>query len=300
MQNMSEAQKEAFGIIYVYHILQLLSLGVIKTSVLLFYRRIFCTGSNRKFHWASIVMVALTIAWTIGFLVPMAIPCKPPQMPPSPMAKLPPTHGWCSNLMAFQQAFVLSDFLMDLLVILFPVPVIWSLQMTRSRKAAVTGIFALGCLSVAASAARFAFFVPMMKPGFHEANSLGAMVVGDTMFWGMMETGIALIAACLPTSRLLFTKLGSSSVFKSLRARWSRLSSKKWSRLSGHDQVFAVPRAPQASAASEIREEKSKHKPLLVASVRELRQNTSAEEIDTISMAKYGGMQNHMRLNDMV
>ena len=55
-------------------------------------------------------------------------------------------EGSCGDLTSAFVAVAVIDVVADLAIMLLPVPVVWQLQVPRSSKIALTGIFGLGIL----------------------------------------------------------------------------------------------------------------------------------------------------------
>ena len=102
-------------------ILQTASLSFTKTSCLLFFGRIFRTGSSRLFDIALWGMLSIVIVWGLSFVFGFMFICG--------------THfdwNWtsvdnslkCGNLIITNQSLSLSDVIMDLLIMIFPVPLV--------------------------------------------------------------------------------------------------------------------------------------------------------------------------------
>ena len=102
--------------------MQILSLGFIKLSFVMFYRRIFCTGVRTCISISITVMSVLIIAWTITFLFVFVFYCG---------SHL--TRAWgtvvdiieyCPNALNDQLALGISDSIMDILIIAMPMPTV--------------------------------------------------------------------------------------------------------------------------------------------------------------------------------
>ena len=139
-----------------------LTLGFVKLSFMFFYQRIFRPSDSKHFDRIMFTVVAIVVAWTVAFFFAQMFACGvhfdylwttfPNQL----------NHGQCVKTLIMQNAFAISDFITDLIVLVFPLPLvrlinppdhcrvdhlqIWKLRLSRSRKLGVTGIFLLGSL----------------------------------------------------------------------------------------------------------------------------------------------------------
>ncbi|KAJ6083511.1 hypothetical protein N7467_007646 [Penicillium canescens] len=111
--------------------------------------------------------------------------------------------GKCLN----QRNVIIADSVIsiasDLWVLVLPIPMIWSLQMTRAKKLRVVGLLGAGGLATAFSVWRLVIMVA-------ESNT-----TNTTWFWihcvltANAEAGIGLICACLPAMSHFFTRVKS-------------------------------------------------------------------------------------------
>ena len=118
--------------------------GIIKLSVILFYRRVF---RGPIFDPYSLVMCILIVLWSLSFCLSQAFQCG--------------THVeylWtpgldvtkCYNGTPWELSFGVSDILTDLMVLATPLPIIYKLQLSTARKLGLYTIFLLGLLYVIA------------------------------------------------------------------------------------------------------------------------------------------------------
>ena len=133
------------------YIVLVLTLGVVKLSVLLLYRRLFV---GRFFNGYSLTMSALVVLWSLSFTFAYAFQCG---------TKL--SYYWtsaatieeyCDNTNAIDLGFVVSDVMTDLLLLATPLPIIWRLQLSMPQRIGLCGIFLLGLLQVTVSPSKVA------------------------------------------------------------------------------------------------------------------------------------------------
>ncbi|KAF7889887.1 uncharacterized protein EAF02_002302 [Botrytis sinoallii] len=125
---------------YNIQILQIWALASIKTAAIFFYRRIFVPSArNSVLNWILLGSIGIIIAWAIGFTAFSVAACG---------SHL--TAAWsgyigfatyCLRTEKFEQAYAISDFLLDTFVLAVPLPSIWSLHMNIIRKISVTAVF---------------------------------------------------------------------------------------------------------------------------------------------------------------
>ena len=102
--------------------MQVLDLGLTKTSVVFFYRRIFCSkGTAATFNVVNVIWLLVLVSWTISFFCAELFECG---------------HSfyalWTNeyNLLAkctvlpVERGLVISDFITDLGTLLMPLPMV--------------------------------------------------------------------------------------------------------------------------------------------------------------------------------
>ncbi|PYI25925.1 hypothetical protein BP00DRAFT_467463 [Aspergillus indologenus CBS 114.80] len=114
-----------------------------------------------------------------------------------------------------QQAALIADSVIsvvsDLIILILPLPLTWSLQMSRSKKMRVIGMLSAGGLATAFSLYRLVLVV-------REGSSRDMTIVFTCVIMsGNAEGGVALICACLPTINILINKLRKKGYYSSDR-----------------------------------------------------------------------------------
>lgn len=126
--------------------------GMMKLSVLFFYRRIF--SINQTFRRFNDVMIVLIAAWTLAFFIGEFCVCGGSRQAMWSGG----AHGVCQERNWLHLSFAVTDVIGDVLVVAMPFPFLSGLlTIGRREKVAVVAIFALGALSTAASIVRLGF-----------------------------------------------------------------------------------------------------------------------------------------------
>lgn len=112
-----------------------------KLSVLFFYERVF-GRANRRMVLIRWIFISFIVAWLL-FRIPADIwGCTPPKK-----SWLPDTPGHCLNDLnnfAIYLAAGLFNSLLDLALLIIPLPMIWKLQMRPMRKIGIFAAFVCG------------------------------------------------------------------------------------------------------------------------------------------------------------
>lgn len=111
-----------------------------------------------------------------------------------------------------QQAALIADSVIsvvsDFIILVMPLPLTWSLQMSRNKKLRIMGILSAGGLATGFSLYRLVVVV-------RDGSSMDQTIVfTEVILSGNAEAGVGLICACLPTVNLVLSKLrayGSSA-----------------------------------------------------------------------------------------
>ena len=117
---------------------------LIKASILHFYNTVF--GINRAFRYTTYVVAAVVVSFGISTVLQEVLLCRP-------FAKNWNSHlpGVCGSSSATILAEAIINMLIDIAIILMPMPLVWGLQMTRRRKIVFTIVVGLGLMYVCPS-----------------------------------------------------------------------------------------------------------------------------------------------------
>jgi len=119
----------------------LFSTTAVKVSVLFLYLDIFKIHTAfRRVLYGFIVFIAL---FFIGFLVSIITLCQPFSRYWNVLGP-----GHCGSLSGSQVATSSINTVVDLAIVLLPLPIIWRLQMQTQKKIKIMGIFAVGAMQV--------------------------------------------------------------------------------------------------------------------------------------------------------
>ncbi len=120
-------------------VLWIVSVAALRASILFLYSHIFRTKSFRMICYGLHVINFLYFATTI---LAACLICRPLS------AAWKPRDGTCGNQKALDMYIGISNLLIDVAVVILPMPVVWRLQMSLNRKLLVSGIFGMGIMYV--------------------------------------------------------------------------------------------------------------------------------------------------------
>ena len=114
-------------------------MGLIKTSIMLFYLRVFGSDSNfRKWVW---IVMTITWMWVASEVMGTFLLCRPIAYNWDFTIK-----GVCGNRNAGFVAAGALNTTTDIMVLVLPIPLIWKLKLSRPRKLSLSIMFSFGLL----------------------------------------------------------------------------------------------------------------------------------------------------------
>ncbi|KAL2854877.1 hypothetical protein BJY01DRAFT_243527 [Aspergillus pseudoustus] len=206
-----------------------------KSSLLLLYQRIF--GIVRPFR------IALGISWflIIGYFIACVIASIAGCLPVSYIwtrFEDPPGTGSCFDEVAFFRWNGIANMLLDILMLILPLPMVWRMKMSKRRRFLLTGIFGMGGFVCIVSLLRIVSFSRSNRsdPTFTQI---------DSSTWSSVEQGVGIVCACLPTLRplrWLWTDIGKRDSSGACRRHEDNSSSTHGSKRSSR---CASERSPE-------------------------------------------------------
>ena len=100
--------------------MQIPALTAIKASFVFFYRRIFNTGQKKFFDRMTIAVIGLVVVWGIGYFFSFLFICK--THPTAYWTTLGREKELCVNTVFLHNSYGVSDLILDVIIILLPVP----------------------------------------------------------------------------------------------------------------------------------------------------------------------------------
>ncbi|KAJ5980618.1 hypothetical protein N7481_007916 [Penicillium waksmanii] len=169
------------------------SLAFTKFSILLQYIRIF---PARSFRLACYVVMAIVATYSSWAIVSGYVNCVP-------VAKfwnhdLP---GHCLNFEAVWFFNASMNILTDVILLVLPMPLLVKLQLPRTQKIALMGVFAIGILVVITSILRLSSLRTVAQSTDTSYSNV------DAAYWTAAECNVAIICACLPFLRPIISSI---------------------------------------------------------------------------------------------
>ncbi|KAF5578491.1 uncharacterized protein FSUBG_13784 [Fusarium subglutinans] len=184
-------------------------LCTIKVGILLMYYRIFPTKSMR---FGGYILGGMTFSWWIGIIFASIFQCSPVDKAWKPFMK----GGTCLDKNRFFIGNSIPNIVMDAMIIALPVFEVSKVQVPRSQKIAIAGIFLLGGLIVIISCIRLKYIVALLQAG-QEADF--TKLISTPWIWTVIEPSVGLLCACLPTMQPLLYVLFGRFITKTTQDR---------------------------------------------------------------------------------
>ncbi|KAI0972044.1 hypothetical protein F4678DRAFT_460874 [Xylaria arbuscula] len=192
------------------------TLASVKLSALFFYQRIFCVGEKqaifRTITWITVIVVVL---WLLVFQFLTGFQCG--------------THfsalwdgsyaEYCVLSFPFLYGLVVSDFILDIWLLVLPIPNISRLNTNIQRKLLIISIFLLTFVGLGASIARIVQYIKIELggPDFY-LYADNQRPTTQAVFYTTLECGIALVALNLPALRVVFIQQKIGEIMRSMRS----------------------------------------------------------------------------------
>ncbi|KAI0381264.1 hypothetical protein F5Y04DRAFT_288906 [Hypomontagnella monticulosa] len=185
---------------WTFFLLLPLTLGCTKMSFLFLYKRVFAINQRGATNILIVGMIVLIAIWMAGFFLTSLFQCKLDfwALWNSPIDQV--EH--CISATKLALALIITDFGTDIFIMAIPIPLVWRLNLSTTKKIAITGVFLLGAISVAVSLLRLILTERLLRFGF-DPHTDAILLITSIQYWGMVESGVAVVAACLPTLWIL-------------------------------------------------------------------------------------------------
>jgi hypothetical protein len=171
------------------------TMAFIKTSVLLFLRRLL-TPASKTMRWCFWPTIFVLWASPIAVFFALVFGCRP----------LAASWSWkvgskCLNNSAMMRVTGIVFALADLWLLILPIKTVWGLQMDIRSKCGMTILFSVGIVATAASFLKL-YFTPKT---YHSADPAWWSI--KVIICDQLEACLGLIVACLPALNVFLVKL---------------------------------------------------------------------------------------------
>ncbi|OQE32064.1 hypothetical protein PENSTE_c001G01174 [Penicillium steckii] len=209
------------------------SLAFTKFSILFQYIRIFPARSFRLGCYVVMAIVATYSSWAI---VSGYVNCVP-------VAKFW-NHDLPGHCLSFEAVWFFNasmNIATDVTLLVLPMPLLFNLQLPRTQKIALIGVFAIGILVVVTSILRLSSLRTVAQSTDTSYSNV------DAAYWTAAECNVAIICACLPFLRPIisgiFPKLLSTNSYNRYtsnpRTNTRNITASRSQRQTTHNDLFS-------------------------------------------------------------
>ncbi|KAA8648033.1 uncharacterized protein ATNIH1004_003916 [Aspergillus tanneri] len=180
--------------------------SVARASALLFYSRVF-TQVQSHFKYALWILHVMNLAWMVGLHIVVGIQCDPIEKVWKPLIP-----GRCIGMRTLFLGSGISSLIINIFILVLPLPLLWRLQMQMVRKLLIIGVF----LVVVVSIGRLVTIIEV-------SDNLDKDFTWEIMkptFWLSSEIAISVVSVCLPSIFVFSRRLyhdGMNSLVGSIR-----------------------------------------------------------------------------------
>ncbi|CUS09777.1 unnamed protein product [Tuber aestivum] len=196
---------------YVYQLQYLVTLFLIKSSILSFYRRI---SPERGYQLSITIVSCIVVAFTVAMLFVNVFEC--PKDPSRAWSRGFPSG--CNDLVAVYYFMAAFNIISDIVILVLPMPSLLRLQINRRKRVALILIFSCGAIVVVASAVRISALYKnqyTIKTGgdipcrystpllLAPILTIFLDVATYVLLWSQVEVNVGIITACAPALKPL-------------------------------------------------------------------------------------------------
>ncbi|KAF2681996.1 hypothetical protein K458DRAFT_371306 [Lentithecium fluviatile CBS 122367] len=171
-----------------------LAVTLVKISFLDLFISIFASAD--RFRVVANALMGITASYGVSFTIVTLAGCQPFD---ANWDKLSHPDYKCINTSKFYVVQGAIGAVLDILILLLPLPIIWKLQLKTSKKVGLTIVFTVGILICAISMTRLVYNTRQgwMLTHFTE-------YAGTATLLGALEANLSIVCACLPLLQPLF------------------------------------------------------------------------------------------------
>lgn len=184
-------------VFFVDELFYTLVLALARVGILLFMIRVFAVPTFRIISWAVMGWVILSAVIVVFMTI---FQCTPISYN---------WEGWkgdmdsasCIDVNALGYAAAGAGIAQDITIIILPLPIIASLQMSMRKRLQTLFMFSLGIFIVITSCIRLRYLVQFAKSLNPTWDNT------DVVIWTSLEVNVTVIVLCLPTLRVILVRL---------------------------------------------------------------------------------------------
>ncbi|CZT23528.1 uncharacterized protein RCC_09242 [Ramularia collo-cygni] len=210
---------------YFFLIFMSVALGTTKLSLLFFFRRVLATGHRNVWNHINMLLIVVVILFTVTFTFGYIFVCggNPSAFWSPNNIRAPQCLSIKGGLATFEKASFITDFILDVICIILPFPIIWRLHLPLRSKITVIAVFGVGVATIAASIVRVVIWIEILDTAHNPVKDIN-LAVTLALQWGMIEAGLAFFVSQLPALGAYLNKSSREDIAKTIRYAASVIS----------------------------------------------------------------------------
>ncbi|GAP86941.1 putative integral membrane protein PTH11 [Rosellinia necatrix] len=192
-------------------VLYSVTLPLLKASILLEWTRLFVPqGTRNLFWWLCVILSGIQLSFLVASVFALSFACIPYE-------KIWDftVAGTCIKKSELEIASAAIHFTSDLVILVLPQRVIWSLHMTLRKKVGVSVIFSLGVLACLSAILRLVSTIE------YSTSDDVTYAVSAVVLWALAEMTCGFIVLGMPTAPKVLLETGLINKIKSSFRSWS-------------------------------------------------------------------------------
>ncbi|KAI0484886.1 hypothetical protein GGR56DRAFT_615993 [Xylariaceae sp. FL0804] len=196
---------EILHLYYFDELLYITALALTKVSILLFYLKVF---PKKSFRITTYCLIAANVTYALTYDLLLIFQCNPIQG--AWLLWDGTFQGQCISINILGWSAAAFNIALDLAVIILPLPMLFSLSMSMTKRLQIVAMFAVGFFITVVSTVRLHSLIE-----FGTTTNLTQDYV-EVGYWSTIEVPVGVICACMPAIRSLFS-LAFPKVFGTTR-----------------------------------------------------------------------------------
>ncbi|KAH9885698.1 hypothetical protein F4778DRAFT_500096 [Xylariomycetidae sp. FL2044] len=231
--------RDLFEVLYIFHIganLAEVTIMAIKASILLEWTRIFLPHGNRNaFFWTCRVVLWVHTLFHASWIIAENLSCAPHE---KIWNQAKPGH--CVKIKALYLPTTILNLVADVIILVLPQKIIWTLQISRKNKIGISLIFTIGLLACISASFRLGVTVQ-----FYLTDDT-AYAKSAVYLWALAEMTCLFLVFCVPAApRALIDSGLAAKVALSLNAAYRKVN-------QTGSSLFGIPSSPSTPASETV------------------------------------------------
>lgn len=193
------SERLGLQILFLSPVLWATAVTIIRAAIIFLYVQIF---PIRTFNIACYITLGVNVAFGMSAVIADCLICRPITYRWAPSM----INGSCGDQKSLDMFVAVMNLLLDVEIVILPMPIVWGLKMARCKKMALSGIFGIGVIICAITVYRVKVTSTIGDPTDLHAQDTYCHIA----LLSSLEALLGVISACLPLLKPLFCKVRES------------------------------------------------------------------------------------------